>query len=90
MICISKVQEPYRCHLLGINKEPALLPLVLPYQAHNRTKYSEMSFKCRSSASLSTTTLVASHESSCDSLYKLYPTRPEKAYGLGILSLIHI
>lgn len=43
-----------------------------------------MSFKCRSSPSLSTSTLVASHESSCDSLYKLYPTRPEKAFGLGI------
>lgn len=40
-----------------------------------------MSFKCRSASSLSSHTLVHPSE---DSLYDLYPTRPEKAYGLGI------
>lgn len=40
-----------------------------------------MSFKCRSTSSFSTYTLVDPSE---DALYNLYPTRPEKAYGLGI------
>lgn len=43
--------------------------------------FSEMSFKCRSTSSFSTYTLVDPNE---DTLYTLYPTRPEKAYGLGI------
>jgi len=45
--------------------------------------FSEMSFKCRSrsTSTFSSYTIADPDE---DILYKLYPTRPEKAYGLGI------
>jgi hypothetical protein len=43
--------------------------------------FSEMSFKCRSMSTFSSYTIADPDE---DILYKLYPTRPEKAYGLGI------
>lgn len=43
--------------------------------------FSDMSFKCRSTSTFSSYTIAESDE---DILYKLYPTRPEKAYGLGI------
>lgn len=43
--------------------------------------FSEMSFKCRSTSTLSSYTIAEPGE---DILCKLYPTRPEKAYGLGI------
>ena len=43
--------------------------------------FSEMSFKCRSSSSLSSRTLVASFSSSTTNLL---PTKPEKNVGLGI------
>lgn len=43
--------------------------------------FSDMSFKCRSTSTFSSYTITEPHN---DSLYTLYPTRPEKAYGLGI------
>jgi hypothetical protein len=43
--------------------------------------FSEMSFKCRSTSTFSSYTLPEPNE---DTLYTLYPTRPEEAYGLGI------
>ena len=43
--------------------------------------FSEMSFKCRSTSTFSSYTISEPDE---DILYKLYPTRPEKAYGLEI------
>lgn len=65
----------------GINEHQALLPLTLPYKTADRPIFSEMSFKCRSTFSFSSYTLVDPNE---DTFYTLYPTRPEKAYGLGI------
>lgn len=43
--------------------------------------FSDMSFKCRSTSTFSSYTIAEPHQ---DNLYTLYPTRPEKAYGLGI------
>lgn len=43
--------------------------------------FSKMSFKCRSTSTFSSYTIAEPNE---DTLYTLYPTRPEKAYGLGI------
>lgn len=43
--------------------------------------FSDMSFKCRSTSTFSSYTTTEPHD---DTLYTLYPTRPEKAYGLGI------
>lgn len=80
-ISTHKTEEPFRAHLFGVIKEQALLPLVLPYKASKQpVMFSEMSFKCRSSASLSSHTLVPS----CDSTTTLLPTKPEKVVGLGI------
>ena len=45
--------------------------------------FSEMSFKCRSTTSFSSSSYTLTDPNS-DPLYTLYPTRPEKAYGLGI------
>lgn len=80
-VLVLKTTDPYLAHLAGVNKPQALLPLRLPYKAADRPMFSEMSFKCRSTSSFSSYTLVDPSE---DTLYTLYPTRPEKAYGLGI------
>ncbi|KAK5112314.1 hypothetical protein LTR85_011586 [Meristemomyces frigidus] len=82
-VILNKTSEPFRGHLFGITKEPALLPLMLPYKsAAQRAMFSEMSFKCRSSTSLSSRTLVPSTN---NSTAHLLPTCPEKAIvGLGI------
>ncbi|KAK4544180.1 hypothetical protein LTR36_004390 [Oleoguttula mirabilis] len=82
-VLLHKTSEPFRCHLFGVAKEPALLPLMLPYKASGqRAMFSEMSFKCRSSTSLSSCTLVPSTNTSTT---HLLPTCPEKAViGLGI------
>lgn len=80
-ILILKTTDPYLAHLAGINEPQTLLPLTLPYKAADRPMFSEMSFKCRSTSSFSSYTLVNPNE---DTLYTLYPTRPEKTYGLGI------
>jgi hypothetical protein len=45
--------------------------------------FSEMSFKCRSTTSFASSSYTLTDPNS-DPLYTLYPTRPEKAYGLGI------
>jgi hypothetical protein len=45
--------------------------------------FSEMSFKCRSTTSFASSSYTLTDPNS-DPLYNLYPTRPEKAYGLGI------
>lgn len=76
-----KTTDPYHAHLLGITKPPALLPFILPYNTGERRMFSDMSFKCRSTSTFSSYTIAEPDE---DILYKLYPTRPEKAYGLGI------
>lgn len=80
-ILMHKIQEPFRCHLLGVIEEQALLPLNLPYKTSmDRTVFSEMSFKCRSSTSLSSHTLVPSSQNSTTTLL---PTNSEKVMGLG-------
>jgi hypothetical protein len=76
-----KTPDPYRAHFLGIHKAPELLPFTLAYKKGDRPMFSEMSFKCRSTSTFSSYTLPEPNE---DTLYTLYPTRPEKAYGLGI------
>ena len=81
-VLTQKIQEPWRYHLFGVVTDSGLLPLVLPYKASlDRPMFSEMSFKCRSSTSLSSHTLV---QSSNDSMTTLLPSRPEKAAGLGM------
>ncbi|KAK0900896.1 hypothetical protein LTR91_009480 [Friedmanniomyces endolithicus] len=82
-VLMHKTSDPFRCHLFGITKEPMLLPLMLPYKsAPGHTAFSEMSFKCRSSSSLSSHTLIPSRS---NSLSHLIPSCPEKAaFGLGI------
>lgn len=76
-----KTADPYHAHLLGITKSPTLLPFISPYKTDERRMFSDMSFKCRSTSTFSSYTIAEPDE---DILYKLYPTRPEKAYGLGI------
>ena len=76
-----KIDDPFRAHLYGVTKEEALLPLILPYKTSmQRPMFSEMSFKCRSSTSLSSHTLVPSF----DSTSSLLPSKPDKVVGLGI------
>jgi hypothetical protein len=80
-IATNKTEKPFRAHLLGVIKEQALLPLMLPYKASKQhPMFSEMSFKCRSSTSLSSRTLVPS----CDSTMTLLPSKADKVVGLGI------
>lgn len=82
---MHRAREPFRCHLFGVVKGQPLLPLLLPYNtSSDRPKplFSEMSFKCRSSTTLSST-LVASLSESRTSLR---PKQPEKMVGLGIFA----
>jgi hypothetical protein len=81
VLLIWRTTDPYHAHLLGITKSPTLLPFILPYNTGERRMFSDMSFKCRSTSTFSSYTIAEPDE---DILYKLYPTRPEKAYGLGI------
>lgn len=78
-----KTPDPYLAHLSGINNPPQLLPFTLPYKPTNKPMFSEMSFKCRSSTSFASSAYTLTDPNS-DPLYTLYPTRPDKAYGLGI------
>nr|OQO23452.1 hypothetical protein B0A51_07757 [Rachicladosporium sp. CCFEE 5018] len=89
-----RVRITASCHLFGIARPP---PAYLPTSRkqgdfdfedplNNKRLLSDMSFKCRSTSSL---TLVNSTESSENDLYFLAPTRPEKAYGLGIWAPQH-
>ena len=79
---VYRSEDPFRAHLLGIAKEQDLLPLMLPYKAcGQRSRFSDMSFKCRSSTSLSSHTLVPTFDSSSTTLLL---KRPEKVVGLGI------
>ena len=81
-VLMHRVKEPFGCHLLGTIKAQSLLPLILPYKTSTqRAIFSEMSFKCRSSTSLSSDTLVPSFR---DSTTALLPAHPEKVVGLGI------
>ncbi|KAF7191791.1 hypothetical protein HII31_06836 [Pseudocercospora fuligena] len=82
-ILLHKVNEPYRCHLFGIVKEHKLLPLFLPYKQKNcHVTPSEMSFKCRSSTSLSSQTMR--QPSTTESAAHLIASAPNQPYGLGI------
>ncbi|KAK5683277.1 hypothetical protein LTS10_004808 [Elasticomyces elasticus] len=82
-VLLHKTSEPFQCHLFGVRKQPTLLPLMLPYKvAPGHAMFSEMSFKCRSSSSLSSHTLIPSRS---NSMSHLLPSCPEKAaFGLGI------
>ncbi|TKA69780.1 hypothetical protein B0A55_08811 [Friedmanniomyces simplex] len=82
-VLMHKTSDPFRCHLFGVTKQPTLLPLMLPYKiAPGHAMFSEMSFKCRSSSSPSSHTLVPSQH---NSMSHLLPSCPEKAaFGLGI------
>lgn len=76
----ERVQEPFRCHLFGITKQPHALPqTIVNNNPPLRAMYSEMSFKCKSSASLSSRTPATSRDASMSTLYT-----KEKAVGLGI------
>ena len=82
LILIQRVQEPFRCHLFGVMRQALILPLTTPKKNPPlRPMYSEMSFKCRSSASMSSRTLVASHNPSKTTLTL---NKLDKAVGLGI------
>lgn len=81
VLLVWKTTDPCHAHLLGVTKPPTLLPFILPYKAGERRMFSDMSFKCRSSSTFSSYPIAEPDE---DILYKLYPTRPEKAYSLGI------
>ncbi|RMY89938.1 hypothetical protein D0862_10094 [Hortaea werneckii] len=79
---LQKTSEPFRANLFGIMKDFDSLPHLLSHApSTDRAMYSEMSFKCRSSSSLSsisTPNRSTSH---------LLPSCPEKAViGLGIYS----
>ncbi|EME81618.1 uncharacterized protein MYCFIDRAFT_175211 [Pseudocercospora fijiensis CIRAD86] len=77
-VLLHKVNEPYRCHLFGIVKEHKLLPMFLPYkQKKCHATFSEMSFKCRSSTSLS------SRQQPPDQSTVPTPNQPH-GHGLGI------
>lgn len=84
-ILIHRTREPYRCHLFGVTAEQPVLPTTIPYKfpidRPTNPTFSEMSFKCRSSTTLSSTTLVPAF---ADSTASLLPKRPEKVVGLGI------
>ena len=81
-VLMEIIQDPFRSHLFGIAPENSLLPLTLPYKTWTqRPMFSEMSFKCRSSTSLSSNTLVPFFG---DSTTTLLPSRPDKSVGLGI------
>ncbi|KAK4501783.1 hypothetical protein PRZ48_007592 [Zasmidium cellare] len=75
------VSEPSRCHLFGYIPDRDLLPLFLPYRAsHDRPPlFSDMSFKCRSSTSLSSTTPLGPCAYSTTNL-----PEPKQPLGLGI------
>ncbi|KAM3417273.1 hypothetical protein BST61_g5529 [Cercospora zeina] len=61
-LLIRQVTGANRCHLLGMVPEHKLLPLFLAHKDRGlRTMPSEMSFKCRSSTSISTRALAAEH-----------------------------
>lgn len=82
-ILLHKVNEPYRCHIFGIVKEHKLLPLFLPHKQKNcHVTPSEMSFKCRSSTSLSSQTMR--QPSTTESAAHLISSAPYQPYGLGI------
>ncbi|KAF2171149.1 hypothetical protein M409DRAFT_19120 [Zasmidium cellare ATCC 36951] len=78
------VHEPSRCHLFGYITEQDLLPLFLPYRAsHDRPPlFSDMSFKCRSSSSLSTQTAIG--PCSYSTTHLLACSEPKQPLGLGI------
>lgn len=76
-VLINKVSTPFRAHAFGILTEP-VLPFKDPYKhSRDRCLYSEMSFKCQSSRSNSSSTLVKSRQSSVG-------TVDRQAIGLGI------
>lgn len=82
LVLIQKVSQASQCHLFGILHEQPTLPLMLPHKKSSQhPMYSAMSFKCRSSASLSSNTLVPSRSTSRT---MMLPKNPEKAVGLGI------
>ena len=83
IVHLLKTPGFYLAHLSGIKKPQQLLPFTLPYKPTNQPMFSEMSFKCRSTTSFSSSSYTLIDPAS-DPLYTLYPTRPEKAYGLGI------
>lgn len=57
-VLVHKVSDSSRAHLLGIVQEQDLMPFSLPYRSTaDRRLGSEMSFKCRSSTSLASSTL---------------------------------
>ncbi|RMY04624.1 hypothetical protein D0868_06848 [Hortaea werneckii] len=82
---LHKISKPFRANLFGIKKDFDSLPHLLSYApSTDRAMYSEMSFKCRSSSSLSSTGSIST---STRSTSHLLPRCPEKAViGLGIYS----
>lgn len=82
------VNEPSRCYLFGYIKVQDLLPLFLPYrkshdQQHQRL-FSDMSFKCGSSSSLSSQTAIAPWNATTTHLVSPEPVQPRQPLGLGI------
>lgn len=64
-VLMCRIHEPFRYHLFGVMRDQSILPRFSPYKTMNdRPTFSDMSFKCRSSTSLSSKTLVASFSDS--------------------------
>ncbi|OTA30484.1 hypothetical protein BTJ68_09377 [Hortaea werneckii EXF-2000] len=82
---LQKTLEPFRANLFGIREDFDSLPHLLSYAAStDRAMFSEMSFKCRSSSSLSSAGSISTPNRSTS---HLLPSCPEKAViGLGIYS----
>ncbi|RMY84806.1 hypothetical protein D0861_06777 [Hortaea werneckii] len=82
---LQKTSEPFRANLFGIMKDFDSLPHLLSYApSTDRAMFSEMSFKCRSSSSLSSSDSILTPNRSTT---HLLPSCPEQAViGLGIYS----
>ncbi|KAF2721059.1 hypothetical protein K431DRAFT_346568 [Polychaeton citri CBS 116435] len=99
-ILLLKSSDPFSCHLFGTVQEPRDLFVQPSYPILKRSKYSEGSFKCRTSASLESerATLpcvvmpppLPPTTQQMRKLSSLLPTRPDSAsFGLGIYSQQH-
>ncbi|RMY98655.1 hypothetical protein D0862_07485 [Hortaea werneckii] len=82
---LHKTSEPFRANLFGVMEDFGSLPHLLSHApSTDRAMFSEMSFKCRSSSSLSSTGSISTPTRSTS---HLLPSCPEKAViGLGIYS----
>ncbi|GAB7360556.1 hypothetical protein MBLNU230_g0441t1 [Neophaeotheca triangularis] len=81
-VLVHKTDEPFRCHLFGVLKKRPALPISAPYRPLDRSYVSDLSFKCRSSRSLSARTLATSTTNESRSELPSQPS--DRTIGLGI------